>query len=115
MSNINPPKIIKKLNEKFNFEETPYFNNPEEALIIVDIQNDFLPGGSLAVAGGDEIIPIINSIQKKFDLVVATQDWHPFNHRSFASSYSKKKEYDIIRSEEHTSELQSRPHIVCRL
>src|SRR5690554_1368504 len=96
MSNINPPKIIKKLNEKFNFEETPYFNNPEEALIIVDIQNDFLPGGSLAVAGGDEIIPIINSIQKKFDLVVATQDWHPFNHRSFASSYSKKKEYDII-------------------
>jgi nicotinamidase/pyrazinamidase len=53
-------------------------------LLLVDIQNDFLPCGALPVPDGDEIIPIINGIQKKFDSVVATQDWHPFNHKSFA-------------------------------
>lgn len=97
MSNINPPKIIKKLNEQFNFEKKPYFSNQKEALIIVDIQNDFLPGGSLAVSGGNEIIPIINSLQNRFDLVIATQDWHPENHKSFASAHLGKKEYDVIK------------------
>ena len=53
-----------------------------KALIIVDMQNDFLQGGKLAVHGGNEIISIINKIQEKFDLVVATQDWHPNDHRS---------------------------------
>lgn len=67
-----------------------------KALIVVDIQNDFLQGGSLAVQGGNEIIPVINSIQEKFDLVVATQDWHPKGHKSFASQYSNKSVYDII-------------------
>ncbi|CVK16933.1 MAG: bifunctional nicotinamidase/pyrazinamidase [Apibacter sp.] len=67
-----------------------------KALIIVDIQNDFLQGGRLAVKGGNEVIPIINSIQEKFDLVVATQDWHPEGHKSFASQYSNKKEYEKI-------------------
>ncbi|MCX8677138.1 MULTISPECIES: bifunctional nicotinamidase/pyrazinamidase [unclassified Apibacter] len=67
-----------------------------KALIVVDIQNDFLQGGSLAVQGGNEIIPVINSIQEKFDLVVATQDWHPKGHKSFASQYSNKSVYDKI-------------------
>lgn len=67
-----------------------------KALIVVDIQNDFLQGGSLAVQGGKEIIPIINSIQEKFDLVVATQDWHPKGHKSFASQHSNKSVYDKI-------------------
>lgn len=67
-----------------------------KALIVVDIQNDFLHGGSLAVQGGNEIIPIINSIQEKFDLVVATQDWHPKGHKSFASQHSNKSVYDKI-------------------
>jgi nicotinamidase/pyrazinamidase len=67
-----------------------------KALIIVDIQNDFLQGGRLAVKGGNEVIPIINSIQEKFDLVVATQDWHPEGHKSFASQYSNKREYEKI-------------------
>lgn len=67
-----------------------------KALIVVDIQNDFLQGGSLAVQGGNEIIPIINSIQEKFDLVVATQDWHPKGHKSFASQHSNKSVYDKI-------------------
>ncbi len=55
------------------------------ALILVDIQNDFLPGGALAVPDGDAVIVVANQIQSKFDLIVATQDWHPTNHRSFAS------------------------------
>ena len=67
-----------------------------KALIIVDVQNDFLPEGALAVENGDSIIPFINNLQKKFDLVVATQDWHPANHKSFASSHPGKKTFDQI-------------------
>lgn len=66
------------------------------ALIIVDVQNDFLPGGALAVKDGFDIIPVINSIQTKFDLVVATQDWHPAEHKSFASNHPGKKLFDEI-------------------
>lgn len=54
------------------------------------MQNDFMPGGSLAVSHGDAIIPIINRLLPKFDLIVATQDWHPQNHKSFASNYPGK-------------------------
>ena len=61
-----------------------------KALILVDLQNDFCPGGTLAVREGDKIIPLINDLQKRFDLVVATQDWHPQDHGSFASSHKKK-------------------------
>jgi nicotinamidase/pyrazinamidase len=57
-------------------------------LLVVDIQNDFCPGGSLAVGGGDEIVPLINSIAKDFKHVVLTQDWHPADHSSFASQHS---------------------------
>lgn len=58
------------------------------ALIVVDIQNDFLPNGALAVKGGDEIIPLINQLSPKYPLVVATQDWHPADHQSFASQHA---------------------------
>lgn len=57
-----------------------------KALILVDIQNDFCPGGALAVRQGDKIIPLVNQLQKEFPLVVATQDFHPLNHKSFASN-----------------------------
>lgn len=67
------------------------------ALVIIDIQNDFIPGGSLAVPGGEEIVPIINELQHKFDLVIATQDWHPRDHSSFAENHPGKKEFDIIK------------------
>lgn len=67
-----------------------------KALIVVDVQNDFLPGGALAVPGGNEIIPIINRLQPAFDLVVATQDWHPADHKSFASAHPAKKPFDVI-------------------
>ncbi|WP_306114599.1 MULTISPECIES: bifunctional nicotinamidase/pyrazinamidase [unclassified Roseovarius] len=57
------------------------------ALIVIDVQNDFCPGGALAVAGGDEIVPGINALMADFDAVVLTQDWHPAGHSSFASSH----------------------------
>jgi nicotinamidase/pyrazinamidase len=66
------------------------------ALILVDIQNDFLPGGALAVPSGDEVIPIANRVRDRFDLVVATQDWHPPNHGSFAVSHPGKRPGDIV-------------------
>ncbi|WP_339717582.1 bifunctional nicotinamidase/pyrazinamidase [Cyclobacterium amurskyense] len=66
-------------------------NKENSALIIVDVQNDFLPGGALAVGKGDEVIPVINKVKDKFDLIVATQDWHPANHGSFAANHEGKK------------------------
>ena len=66
------------------------------ALIIVDVQNDFMPGGALPVAGGDKIVPVLNEIQMHFDLVVATQDWHPAGHKSFASMHPGKKPFEVI-------------------
>jgi len=66
------------------------------ALIIVDLQYDFLPGGALAVSGGDTLIPIVNRLQKKFDFVVATQDWHPEDHGSFAANHTGKETGEFI-------------------
>jgi nicotinamidase/pyrazinamidase len=68
----------------------------KKALVLVDLQNDFIPGGSLAVREGDAVIPIANALQKKFNLVVATQDWHPQNHGSFASNHPGKHPGDMI-------------------
>ncbi|MFO8001208.1 MAG: bifunctional nicotinamidase/pyrazinamidase [Marinilabilia sp.] len=67
-----------------------------DALLIVDVQNDFLPQGSLAVPEGDQVIPVINALQKKFGLIVATRDWHPSNHGSFASNHKGRKPGDVI-------------------
>jgi nicotinamidase/pyrazinamidase len=67
-----------------------------KALIIVDLQNDFLPGGALPVPHGDEIIPIANETQSYFDLVLATQDWHPPDHGSFAADHPGKKPGDRV-------------------
>ena len=67
-----------------------------KTLIIIDVQNDFMPGGPLEVPRGNMIVPVINKVQSYFDLVVATQDWHPKNHKSFASSHFGKKPFDRI-------------------
>jgi nicotinamidase/pyrazinamidase len=67
-----------------------------KALILVDIQNDFLPGGALAVPDGDKVIPVANRLQPAFALVVATQDWHPENHGSFAASHPGKNVFEQI-------------------
>ena len=67
-----------------------------KTLVIVDVQNDFMPGGALAIAKGDEIVPVINRIQTRFDLVVSTQDWHPRDHKSFASQHAGRKPFDTV-------------------
>lgn len=66
------------------------------ALIIIDVQYDFLPGGALAVNQGNEIVQIINELQSEYDLVVATQDWHPAGHKSFFTSHPGKKPFEEI-------------------
>lgn len=67
-----------------------------KTLVIVDAQNDFMPGGSLPVPHGDRIIPVINNLLPMFDLVVATQDWHPPNHKSFAINHQGRKPFETI-------------------
>jgi len=67
-----------------------------DVLIVVDIQNDFCPGGALAVPRGDEVVPIVNRLAARFRHVVLTQDWHPHEHSSFASSHRGKKPYETI-------------------
>ena len=68
----------------------------DKALIVVDVQNDFCPGGALGVAGGDEIVPMINGLIDRFEHVVLTQDWHPSGHSSFASSHPGKNPFEMI-------------------
>ena len=65
-----------------------------KALLLIDIQNDFMPGGALAVADGDAIIPLVNALQPAFGLVVATQDWHPASHGSFASQHPGRQPFE---------------------
>ena len=69
---------------------------PRDVLVIVDMQYDFLPGGSLAVSGGDDIVPLINTLAKRFTNVVFTQDWHPADHISFASQHQGKAPFETI-------------------
>ena len=66
----------------------------EQALIVIDVQNDFCPGGALAVAGGDEVVPLINGLVGDFAHVILTQDWHPPHHSSFASSHPGRQPFE---------------------
>jgi nicotinamidase/pyrazinamidase len=76
-----------------------------DALVVVDVQHDFLPGGALAVAGGDAIVPGIAGLAPRFTTVVATQDWHPRGHVSFASSHLGKKPYEAAALAQGSQEL----------
>ena len=76
-----------------------------KALLIIDVQNDFCEGGALEVPNGSTIVPIVNQLLKKFDAVIQTQDWHPSNHASFASSHDKKEPYDNIELDYGTQVL----------
>lgn len=71
-------------------------SNPSCALLVIDMQNDFMPGGQLAVADGDALVPLINRLGARFRNVVITQDWHPTGHISFASSHTERKPFDSI-------------------
>ncbi|WP_425044467.1 bifunctional nicotinamidase/pyrazinamidase [Primorskyibacter sp. S87] len=66
------------------------------ALIVIDVQNDFCPGGALAVPNGDEVVPRINTMMDAFEIVLLTQDWHPAGHSSFATSHSDKSPYELV-------------------
>lgn len=70
----------------------------KKALLVIDIQNDFLENGSLEVSGSNSIIPIVNKLTKggNFDLIIFTKDWHPHNHKSFASQHDDKNTFDVI-------------------
>ena len=80
----------------FNSGSNQRLTHNMKALILVDIQNDFLPGGALAVAEGDLVVPVANQLAPHFDLVVATQDFHPAEHGSFAPNHVDKSPYEVI-------------------
>ena len=71
---------------------------PTDALLVIDVQNDFMPGGALAVEDGDAIVPLINTLAKKFDHVILTQDWHPPQHISFATTHTNKRPFESIEA-----------------
>jgi nicotinamidase/pyrazinamidase len=74
----------------------PSFDPDRDLLLLIDIQNDFCPGGALAVPGGDEIIPAVNRLAARFAHVALTQDWHPAGHRSFASAHAGRAPYESV-------------------
>jgi nicotinamidase/pyrazinamidase len=76
-----------------------------DALLVIDVQNDFCPGGALAVEGGDEIIPLINRLGQHFEHVIHTQDWHPANHISFASTHPGTRPFTTIEVDYGTQTL----------
>jgi len=76
-----------------------------KSLVLVDLQNDFLPGGALAVPRGDEVVPIANRLQPRFELVVATKDWHPPDHASFAVNHPGRRPFEEIA-------LDGRPQVL---
>ena len=71
-------------------------NPATDALLVIDLQNDFCPGGTLAVEGGDQVVPVINALAQRFEHVVLTQDWHPSGHISFASAHPDAQPYTTI-------------------
>jgi nicotinamidase/pyrazinamidase len=71
--------------------------SPHSLLLVIDVQNDFLPGGALAVPRGDEVVAVINRIARRFDNVILTQDWHTPNHISFAASHPGKKPFETVQ------------------
>jgi nicotinamidase/pyrazinamidase len=75
----------------------PISINDEDVLLAIDLQADFMPGGALAVEGGDEIVPLVNRLMSRFENVVATQDWHPPAHASFATSHEDAKPFETKR------------------
>lgn len=74
----------------------PPYDPERDLLLLIDIQNDFCPGGALAVAGGDEIVPAVNQLAMRFTHVALTQDWHPTGHRSFASAHAGRQPYESM-------------------
>src|ERR1700726_3379567 len=77
----------------------PKASGPADArdvLLVIDVQNDFCPGGALAVPGGDEIVPVVNRLAGEFAHVILTQDWHPPGHSSFASAHPGRRAFETV-------------------
>jgi nicotinamidase/pyrazinamidase len=74
----------------------PIKTEQQDALLVIDVQNDFCAGGALAVRGGDEVVPVINRIAPLFPHVLMTQDWHPMHHLSFASSHAGRPPFEVV-------------------
>ena len=83
----------------------PITLTPTDALLVIDVQNDFCPGGALAVDKGDQVVPIINRLAGRFEHVILTQDWHPAGHISFASSHPGSKPFESIQVDYGTQTL----------
>src|SRR3546814_865917 len=105
--NIKKPSSLEYLRRKTSssvrlscgghFSGAPSMIDPTTALVVIDVQNDFIPAGQLAVPGGDEIVPLINRLGRSFRHVILAQDWHPAGHASFASSHPGKQPFDLIQ------------------
>ncbi len=93
--------------ERANGDSATFGDN--DVLIVVDMQNDFCPGGALAVPRGDEVLPIVNRLAARFRNVVLTQDWHPRGHLSFASSHPGKRPYETIAVAVRPASAVARP------
>lgn len=78
---------------------------PTDALLVIDLQNDFCPGGTLAVKDGDQIVPVVNRLGQQFEHVILTQDWHPLSHISFASSHPGAKPFTTVEVDYGTQTL----------
>ena len=89
-------KVIGAHSNEENKIDTTNYKKDKDALIVVDVQNDFCPGGSLAVKNGNEIIPVINKVQKNFNFIFYTQDWHPLDHSSFSTNNPGKDVFSTI-------------------
>ncbi|HEX4650618.1 MAG TPA: hypothetical protein VH250_03850, partial [Granulicella sp.] len=88
---------------------TPITPGPADALLVIDLQNDFCPGGHLPVERGDQIVPLINRLGRRFAHVLLTQDWHPAGHISFASSHPGAKLHDTITAPLRPASPLARP------
>lgn len=74
----------------------PAIDPQHDVLVVIDVQNDFCPGGALAVPDGDAVVPVVNALARRFEHVVLTQDWHPPRHSSFASSHPGRAPFEIV-------------------
>lgn len=88
--------IGKTQHKHIDVEDLSMLNRTDTALIVIDVQNDFCPGGALAVADGDKVIQPINQMISAAHTTVLTQDWHPSNHQSFASMHAGKKPFEMV-------------------
>jgi nicotinamidase/pyrazinamidase len=93
-----PRDIFARTVVNFSLKSMVITLQPNDVLLVIDVQNDFMPGGALAIKNGDAIVPLINTLAQRFDHVILTQDWHPIQHISFATTHSNKQPFETIEA-----------------